>query len=202
MIILIPKANGEYRPVSLTSCFCKMMERIILNRLLYIIGDQLSSNLFGFLKGKSTSDCIIKCLANENDYYRIFIDLQGAFDKANKEVILYELAGLGVEGRLLRWIGDYLYERKAQVWYQGCMSGVRSFELGTPQGGVLSPTLFNVLMNKIASERYSNGVTPIIYADDILFQGKDISKVQTVLDNFGNLCHHMGLVVNEDKTKV
>ena len=65
LIIPIPKSSGGYRPVSLTSCLCKMMERILLNRLMYVIGDKLSCNLYGFMKGKGTSDCLIQCLSND-----------------------------------------------------------------------------------------------------------------------------------------
>lgn len=68
---------------------------------MYLIGDVLSPNLYGFMKGKGTKNAVIKCLSHDNDYCRVFIDLKGAFDKANGEVILYELANLGVKERLL-----------------------------------------------------------------------------------------------------
>lgn len=79
---------------------------------------------------------------------------------------MHDLARLGVKGMLLKQIGDYLSERRACVWFQG-----RNLGMGTPHRGVLSPTLFNILMNKIASERYPHGVQPITYADDILIKG-------------------------------
>jgi len=102
----------------------------------------------------------------------------------------------------VRWASRerFYTERSAYVWYQGCRSGVRKLELGIPQGGVLSPTLFNVLMNKVANRKYPRGVAPVIYADDILFQGNCINNVQLALNSFSNLARKMGLVVNEDKT--
>lgn len=201
IIIPVPKANGGKRPVSLTSCCSKMLERVILNRLLYLIGDQLSDNLYGFIKGRGTSDAVIRCLTNDADYCRVFVDLKGAFDKANGEVILCELARLGVRGRILHWVGDYLFGRRAQVCYQGHLSQERHLELGTPQGGVLSPTLFNILMNKLAAEDLGAGVTTTIYADDILLQGGSTDKMQAALNKFGALTQTMGLIINESKTK-
>ena len=65
----IPKGDQDYRPITLTSCMCKMMERIVLNRLLYKLGDLISENLFGFVKGKSSTDCVIRCLSNPNINY-------------------------------------------------------------------------------------------------------------------------------------
>lgn len=117
IVIPIPKGNGGTRPVSLTSCFSKMREKVILERVLYILGDKLSGNLYGFRKGRGTSDAIIRCLSSDSDYCRVFVDLKGAFDRANGEVIMYELANAGVKGRLLHWIGDYLFGRRAQVFY-------------------------------------------------------------------------------------
>ena len=101
IIIPIPKPGGGYRPVSLTSCLCKMLERVLLERLLYVIGGELSDNLYGFMKGRGTTDAVIKCLSHDSDYCRTFIDLKGTFDKGNGEVIMYELSRMGVSGRLL-----------------------------------------------------------------------------------------------------
>ena len=201
IIIPVPKPNGGQRPVSLTSCCAKMMERVILNRLLYLTDSQLSENLFGFMKGRGTSDAVIRCLSSDNDYCRVFVDLKGAFDKANGEVILFELARLGVKGKVLYWIGDYLFGRRAQVCFQGHLSQEKHLELGTPQGGVLSPTLFNIMMNRIAQDRLCAGVTTIIYADDILLQGSSTENMQEALNKFWSITQSMGLVINEEKTK-
>ena len=201
IIILIPKAGGGFRPVSLTSCFSKMMERIVLGRLRYIIDDCLHPSLYGFMKDKGTTGALINCLSNESDYCRTFIDLKGAFDRANGEIILYELANMGVTGRLLHWIGDYLHGRTARVCYQGASSSEKRLELGTPQGGVLSPTLFNVLMNRVAKEQLATGVSATIYADDILLQSKNMTNMQEALNTFATLTQRLGLVINENKTK-
>ena len=83
---------------------CKMMERIVFNRLLYKLGGLMSDNLFGFIKDKSTTDRVIKCLGSPNINCRVFVDLKGAHDKANQDVILKELINKGIKGRLLRWI--------------------------------------------------------------------------------------------------
>ncbi|XP_064104322.1 uncharacterized protein LOC135214183 [Macrobrachium nipponense] len=170
LVVPILKSNGEYRPISLTSCLCKLMESLVLNRLMYMIGDQLSPNVFGFIKGKSTSDCVIKALSNANVKCRAFVDLKGAFDRACSDVILEELVNKGVRGILLRWIRSYLTERRAKVWFQGSESEEMLMELGIPQGGVLSPTPFNVLVDKIARHNFPAGTEIIVYADDILIQ--------------------------------
>lgn len=91
------------------------MERIIL-------GDKLSCNVYGFIKWKSTTDGVIKCQSYDADKCRVFLDLNGAFDKARGEVILYELGSLRVSEKILQWIRDYLCGKSVYVWYQGCVS--------------------------------------------------------------------------------
>ncbi|XP_045103031.1 uncharacterized protein LOC123499295 [Portunus trituberculatus] len=112
-----------------------MMERILLERLNYVIEDQLHESLCGFMKGKDTSGAFTNCLTNEYDYCRTFIDLKGAFDRANDDIILFKLANMGVNGKLLHWVGDYLYDRKAREFFQGAISNEKCMELGTLQGG-------------------------------------------------------------------
>ena len=201
LIVPIPKGDGTYRPISLTSCVCKMMERVVLNRLLYKISDQLSPNMHGFMKGRSSSDCFLKCLSDVKVTCRAFVDLKGAFDRANKDVIMEELVLKGVRGKLLRWIRDYLYERKAKVVFQGVTSTEEVFEVGTPQDGVLSPMLFNVLMDKIARWPFPGDTQVTIYADDILVQCSSPVLLGQALQQLSALCVQMGLVINETKTK-
>lgn len=62
VIIPTPKPGEGVRPVSLTSWFCKIMERIILERIIYVVRDKLSNNLYGFMKGRETTDAVMKCL--------------------------------------------------------------------------------------------------------------------------------------------
>ncbi|XP_066956241.1 uncharacterized protein [Macrobrachium rosenbergii] len=67
-----------------------------------------------------------------------FVDLKGAFDWTNSNVILEELVNRGIKGPLLRLTKNYLTGGSAKAWYQGCESEEKLMEIGTPQGGVLS----------------------------------------------------------------
>ena len=120
----MPKRDSnQLRPISLTSCICKVFERIILNRLKYSINDKLSKNLYGFNDGKSTKDCFIEYMDSEK-YTGIttFLDLQAAFDIANRTVILEHLADLGVKGTLLELIHSYFTDRFSKVYYKGYLT--------------------------------------------------------------------------------
>lgn len=68
-----------------------MTERVILNILLYKEGDQLSLILHGFMKGHSTNGYLHQCFSTPGITCRVFVDYKGAFDRANKDVIMEEL---------------------------------------------------------------------------------------------------------------
>lgn len=115
---------------------------------MFQIRPHLVPNLYGFLPGRSTQSCFAEYFIREGpSSQEAFIDLQTAFDTANREIILEQLASFGVKGRLLTWLRGYLSNRTASVLFKGVKSKhCAPFGLGTPQGGVLSPTLFHVLI--------------------------------------------------------
>lgn len=204
-IIPIPKPNStKHRPISLTSCFCKVMERALLNRVQYLIGDQLSSHLYGFLPGRSTQHCFAEYLSVGHPYSCVaFIDLKSAFDIANRDIILEELAGLGVRGQLFQWIRGYLSNRKSRVLFKGALSETKEFTLGTPQGGVLSPTLFNVLMHRLIKQIALNDQESILsYADDICIIAHSPARLQELLNDFAHSALRCGLLISTDKTRI
>ena len=205
-VIPIPKGpnKGGFRPISLTPCIGKWMERIILNRLIWKLGS-LHININGFCKGKGTGHCVINLLSNDEKKIAIFIDLEKAFELASPTVIVDILINRGVKGYLIGWIKDYLVERRARVKYQGAHSRSFPLENGTPQGGVLSPTLFNLLMDELLRARLPKTVEIVSYADDLVIVvkgGNAIRDGQEALNILTNKCNELGLKISKDKSRV
>lgn len=178
-----------------------MTEREVLSILLYKVGDHLSPNLHGFMKDRFTSDCLFQCLSMPGVTCQAFVDLKGAFDRANQDVIMKEPVMKVVRSRLLSWIKDYLSGRRTQVVVQYAVATEEVSELGAPQGGVLSPMLFNVLMNKIVLWPFPGDIQVFIFADDILVQCSSSDTLCLALRQLSTLCEQMGFVVSESKTK-
>ena len=200
IMIPVPKQdNSRFKPISLTSCLCYVFERILLNRLQYTLDGKLSDNLYGFVKGKSTKDCFMEFMnAEKSAGVTTFLDLQSAFDIANRSVILDHLATLGVKGTLLQLIRNYFSDRFSKVYYKGYLTPApKVFELGTPQGGVLSPYLFNILMDKLIRSIVfpNNKCIVICYADDICIRAPNIHDMQIVLDQLSHLTKDLDLVI-------
>ena len=205
-IIPIPKPNSsDFRPISLTSCVCKVMERILLNRLRAQVEELLSSRLMGFLPGRSARHCFAELISHTKySSCTAFIDLKAAFDIANRELILDELARLGVSGRIFMWIESYFSNRSSRVLFDGALSDYLPFKLGTPQGGVLSPFLFNILMHRLFRHlgNIDSSTLLISYADDICLSTHCPIKLKSLLQRFDKAASACGLVINVAKTKL
>ena len=180
-----------------------MLERILLARLQYKIG-KFSTGVNGYIRHRSTANCLANYVANSSAKTAVFVDIEKAFDRAQPLVILEELSKLGIKGRLLGWIQCYLIDRRARVMFQGRVSQYYTLENGTPQGGVISPTLFNVLMNTLATLPYPDETQYLSYADDIVLQtaGKDsVARMQVSLDMMTAKCEDIGFTISHYKTK-
>jgi hypothetical protein len=164
----------NYRPVSLTSIPCKILERIIRLRLVAHLENIrfVNKHQHGFWTGKS-------CLTNLLEFYDkitrirqdrdgwadcIFLDCQKAFDTVPHMRLLFKLERqAGVGGKVLAWIRNYLTGRSQRVTVRGEKSDWRTVTSGVPQGSVLGPILFLVYVNDMFTgvESYMS-----MFADD------------------------------------
>ncbi|KAF2347802.1 Ribonuclease H domain [Trinorchestia longiramus] len=134
----------------------------------------------------------------------LFVDLTDAFNTVWPTGVLYKLGSCGVRGPILRWLHSYLTNRSFQVYFEGSCSSERGARSGVPQGGILSPMLFNLLMSDIPIQ---TGVQSCEYADDLTFftAHKDLhvatNKLQTQMDSLNKSSQEWGLKINCTKTK-
>ena len=223
----VPKSTpGEFRPIALLSCIDKVMESMQLARLKFLTGP-LHPSLVGGLEGKSTSDAIATVVGMASDArhkrsgprtlslthcYAIFVDYEKAFELADPNVILHLLAvDKGITGNLLGWLKDFLSNRKGYTRVQGEESDIFPLYQGTPQGSVLSPFLFNILMDKALSvldkslkKDRSFKITTVAYADDLVLISNhaDAPHLLTLaLSKLETVSTILGLQINSSKTK-
>ena len=217
MIGIPKKGSPDKRPISLTAAIGKNLERIAKTRLENKIEAKMHPNLFGFRPKRGTADAlatvgqkISKALYAHRVHRHaryctaIFIDLEKAFELANPTIILSELAELGIKGTLLGYLQDYLSDRTGYVYVQGETSDTKTFENGVPQGGVLSPILFNVLINKLLQVKLPDYIDLYSYADDLILLCSAPNHeyiVQKALNILSIECRKLGLKINKTKTK-
>ena len=200
-IIPIPKPNKDhtnptnYRPIALTSCLCKTMERMINNRLNFYLESNkiISEHQSGFPKNRSTTVKFVRlesyirnAFVKKQHVVNIFFYLEKAYDTTWKHGILKDIHKIGLKGNLPKFISNSLLNRCFKVKVGSSFSDVYEQEQGVPQGSILSPTLFNIKIkiNNII-KCLDDDVNCSLYVDDFLicYRSKDMKTIETKLQN-------------------
>ena len=204
---------GNYRPVSLTSVSCKVLESLIRDALMQHLTTHglLSDAQHGFRPKRS---CSTQLLATIDAWSRmleegtavevVYLDFQKAFDSVPHRRLLCKLGCYGVSGKLLSWIEAFLSERWQQVTIGGCDSSLVPVASGVPQGSVLGPLLFLLYVNDLP-DVVSCPVK--LFADDTkLFSGvsndRDAAAMQNDIDALVAWSDSWQMPFNEAKCKV
>ena len=197
LLLPIPKPGknhydaNNYRPIALTSCICKTVERMVNERLMWVLEKKglLSKLQCGFRKGRGTIDQLVRmesfvrdAFANKDHLVAVFFDLQKAYDTTWKHGIMQDLYEMGFRGNLPIFIQNFLCDRVFLVLYGNVLSDEYSQEEGVPQGAILSTTLFNVKLNGIV-KAILPGVECSLYVDDfvIVFRSSSIPTIERTL---------------------
>jgi len=139
------------KPIALTSNVCKLMEKMIIRRLNYILEFKglLSPYQIGFRAGRNTMDAILSLEADIRKVNRevlvgVIFDIEKAYDMLWKEGLLIKIKCMGIGGKMYNWIMDFLQERTIQVRVGVENSKTYKIDNGTPQGSVCSPVFFAI----------------------------------------------------------
>ena len=214
-----PKGDpGNYRPVSLTSVPCKILESLIKDKLMeHLIQNKLIKDTqHGFIPGKSCAtnltlfmDTVTKATDEGKAVDIIYLDFAKAFDKVPHQRLLTKLRAKGVDAQTVKWIESWLSNRTQNVNIQGEKSGSCDVDSGVPQGTVLGPILFTVYIDDLEVEvtRRLLEVLILKFADDtkgakVIENAGDRDKLQEALDCLCNWAEKWGMEFNVAKCKV
>jgi hypothetical protein len=163
----------NYRPISLTSLVMKIFEKVIRDELLAKCENKLNQFQHGFLPSKSCTTQMIpfadSLSISLNDRVRcdvVYFDFSKAFDSVNHDIILWKLKHqFEIDGRLLKFIVNYLQHRSQCVVINGEKSSLQPVTSGVPQGSILGPLFFVLFINDM-TDCVSEGTNIALYADD------------------------------------
>ena len=171
---------NNYRGIKLMSHTMKLAERLIEARLRDIT--EIANNQYGFRPGKSTTKPIFILRMMQEKYrekvHLVFVDLEKAYDKVPRELLWWSLRKNNVPEGYIKVIQDMYKDSLTQIQTRYGCTDYFSIDVGLHQGSALSPLLFIVIMDVLASELGSKPPESMLFADDLVICETSREKVE------------------------
>ena len=216
-----PEKPGSYRPISLTDCLGKILEKIIAERLSSYMEEHKLFNecQAGFRQGRCTSDQVWKLVQTATDKIQTkrdkglatlvtFFDFERAYDKVWRDGLISKMINMNIPYAFIKYTRLFLSARRTTVEINGTRSKEFYLNQGLPQGSAISPLLFLLFINDI-TDFMSPGATPSLFADDTAASvecGKDkekaVRKMQDNIDGIDKWAKTWKMKLNAGKTQV
>jgi RNA-directed DNA polymerase len=198
--VQIPKAGkpGEFRTLGIPTIYDRVCQQALLNRLEPIFEPVFDEANFGYRRGRSTKDAMRKVWKEIQSGWEWIVDadLKDFFGSVDHEKLLMLVAQRVADGRVLRLIKAML---KAGSYGKGQLF---PSERGTPQGGVVSPLLSNVLLTPFDQELRRKGYQLTRYADDWVITCKSAAEARAALAVATRILEQLGVRLNPQKTRI
>lgn len=220
-VAFIPKGGGRssahpksYRPISLSSFVLKGMEKAIDQYLRdeVLNKSSLYTDQHAYRKARSTITALHKLVRKIEDAIEskqlalcAFIDIEGAFDNTSWKSIEWAAKRKGFHPEIVAWLKSMLSCRRVKVSVAG-ESVVVGTDRGCPQGGILSPLLWSIVIDDLLTILTDNGFMVQGYADDLVIMIREkmdaiaSQRMQRALDTIQTWCQGQGLRINPQKT--
>ena len=218
-ILKNPKKNRHifknYRPISVTSIVSRIIEKVIRRRILSKVEDKLPSYQYGGRQNMGTIEALVQVwtdiLENGMLYKEtngVFLDISKCFDRLIQELLVWKLKYVcNVTDPLVKWIFEFLKNRKQRVKIWGTTSNWMNTKTGGPQGSVLLPLLFIMFGSDVPLDTFDDQKTRGAgFVDDIFIYGtgevnQQIKDLNERLERIYDWSNKWGVDFNIDKCK-
>jgi group II intron reverse transcriptase/maturase len=195
----IPKEPGKFRPLGIPAVRDRVAQEVGRRLIEPYFEPYFSPFSFGFRPGRNCHQAVImvKKLHEDGYIYVLDADIKGFFDNIPHALIMKLVAAKIADGNILRLIEKFL---GSGVMEDGVL---KKTTLGTPQGGVISPLLANIVLDVLDKELANAGFTFVRYADDFLVLTKTKPEIEKALALVQDVIEgQLGLKLSPEKTKI
>ena len=195
----IPKPDGSMRKLGIPTVTDRFLQQAVLQVLSPIYEELFHDNSYGFRVGRSAHQAVLKAAKYLNEGYNwvIDLDLERFFDTVDHDILMSLMSKTIEDGSVLSLIRKFLVS--------GVMikNEIEPTEVGTVQGGNISPLLANVMLNEFDWELERRGLKFVRYADDCVILVKSKKAAERVLGSVSRyLSQKLRLKVNTSKSKI
>lgn len=195
----IPKVGSDkLRPLGIPTVDARVAQEVIRQLIDPIFEIQFHDDSFGFRAGRGCHQAVGRVLEYIEDDYKVVvdIDIKGFFDNIPHNVIMTMLRAEIADGNILDILEKFLSS--------GVMEDGKRVPTvkGTPQGGVISPLIANIVLNYLDWQLAGQGYKFVRYADDIVILVKTNHEAENALDFTKKVLRDLGLETSPEKTKI
>lgn len=194
----IPKEPGKFRPLGIPAVRDRVAQEVV-RRLLHPIFEPLFHDAsFGFRPGRNGHQALEQVLKLHDEGYRVVLDadIKGFFDNLPLAIIKEAVAAQVADGNILRLIEKFL---RCGVMEDGVF---KPTTVGTPQGGVISPLLANIVLNHLDGQLHQHGFRFVRYADDFVVLCQTRAQAEEALTLVTQTLSELGLTLSAEKTRI
>jgi RNA-directed DNA polymerase len=194
----IPKEPGKLRPLGIPAVRDRVAQEV-LRRLMHPLFERLFHDAsYGFRPGRNCHQALEKALELHDQGFQVVLDadIKGFFDNLPHAVIMEAVAAQIADGNILRLVQKFL---RAGVMENGVF---KPTTIGTPQGGVISPLLANIVLNHLDWKLHEHGYRFVRYADDFVVLCQSQTQAEEAMGLVTQTLRDLGLSLSPDKTRI
>jgi len=194
----VPKNETEFRPLGIPAVRDRVAQEVARRLLQPIFEPLFHDSSYGFRPGRNCHQALQAGLEfHEQGLCQVVdADIKGFFDNLPFTVIMASVAQRVADGNILRLVEKFL---RSGVLENGVF---KPTSIGTPQGGVLSPLLANIVLNHMDWKLEQLGWRFVRYADDFILVTQTKAQAEEALTQVRHILQELGLTLSEEKTKI
>jgi group II intron reverse transcriptase/maturase len=194
----LDKGGGKLRPLGIPAVRDRVAQEV-LRRLLHPIFEPLFHEAsFGFRPGRNCHQALELAIQHHEQGYRVVLDadIVGCFDNLPHALIKEAVAAQVADGNILNLVEKFL---RAGVMENGVF---KPTTVGTPQGGVASPLLANIVLNHLDWQLHKLGYRFVRYADDFVVLCQTKAQAEEAKTQVTQILNQLGLTLSAEKTRI